>query len=147
MSCSVVAVFDHALCGSYQQYVMYCCCCLATILRAGLVNSMNGFCCLATMLRAGLVDSVSCIVVGVWRPCFVCIFLTLYVMYCCGNVITFCSTPKGKKRYKYSLKPCFIFLVGCSHYHCDRLFWCTCSWISKEQVNCFTGVYSLQCMH
>ena len=28
MSCIVVAVFDHASCGSCRQYVMYCYCCL-----------------------------------------------------------------------------------------------------------------------
>ena len=38
-------------------------------------------------------------------------------MYCCKNVIIFCSTPRRKKRYKFIE----IFLVGCSHYHCDPL--------------------------
>ena len=56
---------DHALCGSCQQCIMYCCVCLATMLCAGLVNS------------------VSCIVVCVWRPCFVRVLLTVCrVMLC-----------------------------------------------------------------
>ena len=59
------------------------------------------FCCLATMLRVGLVDSVchvlfllsgdhasrrscrqcmSCAVFAVWRPCFVWVLLTVYVI-------------------------------------------------------------------
>ena len=31
----------------------------------------------STMLRAGLVDSVSCIVVAVWRPCFMRVLSTV----------------------------------------------------------------------
>ena len=80
---------DHASCGSCRQCVMYCCVCLAT------------------MLCAGVVDSASCIVVSVWRPCFVrvlstvcCVMLCLSddhascgscrqcVMYCCVCLAT-----------------------------------------------------------
>ena len=56
---------DHASCGSCRQCVMYWCFCLAT------------------MLRAGLVDSVSCNVVFVWRPCFVRVLSTLYHVLLC----------------------------------------------------------------
>ena len=56
---------DHASCESCRQCVMYCCVCLAT------------------MLRAGLVDSVSCNLVSVWRPCFVRVLLTVcHVLLC-----------------------------------------------------------------
>ena len=59
LSCIIGAVFDHASCGSSRQYVIYCCCCLVI------------------MLCAGLVDCMSCIVVPVWRPCFVWVLSTL----------------------------------------------------------------------
>ena len=32
---------DHALCGSYQQYVMQCVCCLEIMLHAGHASSMS----------------------------------------------------------------------------------------------------------
>ena len=115
---------DHALCGSCRQCVMYCCVCLATMLCAGLVDSVSCivvcvwrpcfvqvlstvcrvmlclsgdhasckscrqcvmYCCvcLATMLRAGLVDSVSCNLVSVWRPSFVRVLSTVcHVLLC-----------------------------------------------------------------
>ena len=148
MSCTIVTVwrprFVRVL---LTVYVMYYCCCLATMLCAGLVDSVCrvllllsgdhascGSCrqcmsctivavwrpcfvrvlstvyvvyycyCLATMLRAGLVDSIchvllllsgdhascgscrqcmSCTIVAVWRPCFVWVLSTVYVMYYC----------------------------------------------------------------
>ena len=75
---------DHALCEFCRQCVMYCCCCPAT------------------MLRVGLVDSMSCIVATVWRPCFVrqyvmfllsgdhalCGSCRQCVMYCCCCLAT-----------------------------------------------------------
>ena len=115
---------DHASCGSCRQCVMYCCVCLVTMLRAGIVDSVScnvvsvwrpcfvwvlstvyhvllclsgdhasyGSCrqcvmyccvCLVTMLRAGIVDSVSCNVVSVWRPCFVWVLSTVYHVLLC----------------------------------------------------------------
>ena len=71
MSCIVVAVFDHALCGSRRQYVMYCCCCLRPCFMRVLLTVCHVLLLLSlTMLCAGLVDSMSCIVVAL-RPCFV----------------------------------------------------------------------------
>ena len=98
MSCIVVAVFDHALCGSRRQYVMYCCCCLqpcfvwvsSTVCHVLLLLS-------STMLRAGLVDSMSCIVVAVFDHAS-CGSGGQYVMYCC------CC-----------LRPCFV-----------RVLWTVC---------------------
>ena len=59
---------DHASCGSCRQCVMYCCVCLVTMLRAGIVNSVSCICCvcLVTMLCVGFVDSVLCNIVSVW---------------------------------------------------------------------------------
>ena len=106
MSCIVVAVWQPCFVPLLLTvYVMCCFCCLATMLRAGLVDSVCHccFCCLATMLHAGLVDSVchvlfllsgdhascrscrqcmSCAVFAVWRPCFVRVLSTVYVMCC-----------------------------------------------------------------
>ena len=63
MSCIIVAVFDHASCGSCRQYVMCLRPCfvrvLSTVCHVLLLLS-------STMLRVGLVDSMSCIVVAVW---------------------------------------------------------------------------------
>ena len=125
---------DHALSRSCRQCVMYCCVCLATMLRPGLVNSvscivvsvwrpcfvrvlltvchvmlclsgdhaLSGSCrqcvmyccvCLATMLHPGLVNSVSCIVVSVWRPCFVRVLLTVcHVMLCLSGDHASCGS-------------------------------------------------------
>ena len=99
---------NHALCRSCRQCVMYCCVCLATMLREGLVDSVScnvmsvwrpcfvrvlstvcHYCCvcLVTMLRAGIVDSVSCNVVSVWRPFFVRVLSTVYhvLLYLSGD--------------------------------------------------------------
>ena len=66
---------DHALCGSYQQCIMYCCVCLVT------------------MVRAGIVDSVSCNVVSVWRPCFVRVLSTVYhVLLCLSGDHALCGS-------------------------------------------------------
>ena len=71
---------DRASCGSCRQCIMYCCVCLVT------------------MLRAGIIDSVSCNVVSVWRPCFVRVLSTVYhVLLClsgdhalCGSCVMYC---------------------------------------------------------
>ena len=77
---------DHALCGSCRQCVMYCCFCLAT------------------MLRAGLVDSVSCNVVSVWRPCFVRVLSTVYhVLLCLSGDHALCG----------SCRQCVIYCCVC----------------------------------
>ena len=65
MSCIVVAVFDHALCGSRRQYICHVLLLLSSI-----------------MLCAGLVDSMSCIVVAVFDHAS-CGSRRQYVMYCC----------------------------------------------------------------
>ena len=66
---------DHASCGSCRQCVMYCCVCLAT------------------MLCAGLVDSVSCNVVFVWRPCFVRVLSTVcHVLLCVSGDHALCRS-------------------------------------------------------
>ena len=66
---------DHASCGSCRQCVMYCCVCLVT------------------MLRAGIVDSVSCNVVSVWRPCFVRVLSTVYhVLLCLSGDHALCGS-------------------------------------------------------
>ena len=83
MSCIVVVVFDHALCGSRRQYVMYCCCCLRPCFVRVLLTVCHVLLLLSsTMLRTGLVDCMSCIVVAVfdhalWGS------RRQYVMYCC----------------------------------------------------------------
>ena len=83
MSCIVVAVFDHALCGSRRQYVMYCCCCLRPCFVRVLLTVCHVLLLLSsTMLRAGLVDSMSCIVVAVFDHAL-CGSRRQYVMYCC----------------------------------------------------------------
>ena len=83
MSCIVVAVYDHALCGSRRQYVMYCCCCLRPCFMRVLLTVCHVLLLLSsTMLRAGLVDSMSCIVVAVFDHAL-CGSRRQYVMYCC----------------------------------------------------------------
>ena len=83
MSCIVVAVYDHALCGSRRQYVMYCCCCLRPCFMRVLLTVCHVLLLLSsTMLRAGLVDSMSCIVVAVFDHAS-CGSRRQYVMYCC----------------------------------------------------------------
>ena len=66
-------------------YVMYFCCCLATMLCAGLVDSV----CHVLFLLSGDHAScgscrqcMSCAVFAVWRPCFVRVLSTVYVMCC-----------------------------------------------------------------
>ena len=95
MSCIVVAVFDHASCGSCRQYVMYCCCCL----RPCFVRVLSTVCHVllllsSTMLHAGLVDSRSCIVVAVFDHAL-CGSCRQYVMYC------YCC-----------LRPCFVQILS-----------------------------------
>ena len=83
MSCVVVAVFDHASCGSCRQHVMYCCCCLRPCFMRILLTVCHVWLLLSsTMLRAGLVDSMSCIVVAVFDHAS-CRSCRQYVMYCC----------------------------------------------------------------
>ena len=89
---------DHASCGSCQQYnVMYHCCCLATMLHAGLVNSI----CHVPLLLSGDHAScgscrqcMSCIIVAVWRPCFVQVLSTVHVIYYCDSNIA-CLVTNG----------------------------------------------------
>ena len=73
MSCVVVAVFDHASCGSCRQYVMYCCCCL----RPCFVRVLSTVCHVVFLLSRDHALCGSC--------------QYNYVMYCCNNVIIFCS--------------------------------------------------------
>ena len=91
-SCIVVAVFNHASCGSCRQYVMYCCC-----LRPCFVQVLSTVCHVlllsSTMLRVGLVDSTSCIVVAVFNHAS-CGSCRQYVMYCC------------------CLRPCFVQVLS-----------------------------------
>ena len=94
MSCIIVAVFDHALCRSCRQYVMYYCCCL----RPCFVQVLSTVCHVllllsSTMLRAGLVDSMSCIVAVFDHVS--CGYCRQYVMYywCC-------------------LRPCFVQVLS-----------------------------------
>ena len=82
MSCIVVAFFNHASCRSFQQYVMYCCCCLRPCFVWVLSTVCHVLLLSSTMFRAGLVDSMSCIVVAVLdhASCGTC---QQYVMHCC----------------------------------------------------------------
>ena len=84
---------DHASCGSCRQCVMYCCVCLVT------------------MLRAGIVDSVSCNVVSVWRPCFVRVLSTVYhVLLCLSGDHALCGSCR--QCVIYCWRPCFVRVLS-----------------------------------
>ena len=68
---------DHASCESCQQCIMYCCVCLVTLVRAGIVDSV----------------SCTCNVVSVWRPCFVRVLSTVCrVMLCLSGDHALCGS-------------------------------------------------------
>ena len=92
MSCTIVAVWQPYFVRVLSTvYVVYYCYCLATMLRAGLVDSV----CHVLLLLSGDHAScgscrqcMSCTIVTVWRPCFVRVLSTVYVVYYCYCLAT-----------------------------------------------------------
>ena len=126
-------------------YVMCCFCCVATMLRAGLVDSV----CHVLCLLSG--DHASCDLLTVYVMCCFCYLvimfvrelLTVYIMYyCCCHILTLPSGNHASCRYLMLLWPSGNH-ASCQHFviyillvlsvrssYCYRLFIWLCTYIN-----------------
>ena len=129
------------------MYVVYYCCCLATMPRAGLVDSV---CCVLLLLSGDHASCGSCrqcmlcTTVAVWRPCLVRVLSTVYVVY-------YCYCPAIMPRaglVNIVCCNCVLLLLSGDHASCGSCRQCICCvllLLSGDHASCRYYYNSLTC--